>query len=192
MRDALNLNFLPIVQDEMNGISVKAGANKGFSNISNGYYGYQPLPNTLEDKTVKYEQMDIQQCDMEMQFSSEGDRKQYPRIISRKRAWEYNTDSHYFKKRREDFGEYCYLNYLAKKQLRAYIITQNDVRNSETCFLSNFTVNIRHRNDGMCIVLISEPDLTIPVLPASNKTVSYRHPTHNMPDISRCMMGHYI
>lgn len=108
MRDALNLNFLPIVQDEMNGIAVKASANKGFSNPSNGYYGYQPLQGKLEDNMVKYEQMDIQPCDMEMQFvnNNEGDRKQsYPRLISRKRAWEYNSDPHYFKKRREDIGK---------------------------------------------------------------------------------------
>jgi hypothetical protein len=90
MRDNLNFNMLPIVQDNMNCVP---GALTNLS--SNGYYGYQaPL-----DKR-KNEPLEPHACYMEVQCETASHRG------SRKRAWELADDFREFKKRRQN-GESC-------------------------------------------------------------------------------------
>jgi hypothetical protein len=86
MRDNLNFNMLPIVQDNMNCVP---GALTNLS--SNGYYGYQaPL-----DKR-KNESLEPHACYMEVQCETASHRG------SRKRAWELADDFREFKKRRQN------------------------------------------------------------------------------------------
>jgi hypothetical protein len=86
MRDNLNFNMLPIVQDNMTCVP---GALTNLS--SNGYYGYQaPL-----DKR-KNEPLEPHACYMEVQCETASHRG------SRKRAWELADDFREFKKRRQN------------------------------------------------------------------------------------------
>lgn len=88
MRDALNFNFLPIVQDEMNGLAVRTCVKGYAPNISNGYYGYQPVVQQQQQHKAereRYEQMEVAEC----------------RQPNRKRAWDCQ-DATVFKRRREN------------------------------------------------------------------------------------------
>lgn len=167
MKDAFNLNCLPIVQDEMKGMAVKTSANKGISNISNGYYGYyQLLPEKTEDDN---EQMETQTHEMDVLMHGNNENSWenkicrfdnvHLRLAYRKRAWEYSSsDAPEFKKRRE-IG-WCFFTIIS-------------VLSRVVCCSIN------------CISDVS-------MIPTPKTVITFRHPTHNLPDVSRCMMGHYV
>lgn len=90
MRDALNFNFLPIVQDEMNGLAVRTCVKGYAPNISNGYYGYQPVVQYHKGEREHHEQMEVVESDARRQQHN-----------CRKRAWDCG-DAAVFKRRREN------------------------------------------------------------------------------------------
>lgn len=77
----------------MNGLAV-ATCVKGYApNISNGYYGYQPVAQQVQNKNAReqHEQMDVTVIEHETRHNCN----------SRKRAWNY-TDEGVLKRRREN------------------------------------------------------------------------------------------
>lgn len=101
MRDALNLSFLPMVQDEMDGLSARSCVKGYAPNVSNGYYGYQPVVARRKDeeRTHEPEQMDVSEavhCE-----NSEACPRETRSHNGRKRAW-HSEDAANFKRRREN------------------------------------------------------------------------------------------
>lgn len=95
MRDALNLNLMPIAEDSVGAVGVKMCGGNAILKMSNGYYGYQPVPHAKENAC---EQMEIQGYDTQAPLSGtiKGERER------RKRSWEYASwDCPDFKKRRQ-------------------------------------------------------------------------------------------
>lgn len=113
MREALNFDMIPIVQDNINGFNPDIG--RSLTNISsNGYYGYQS-PHQMQQKTNNdtsnnnnNNHMDTC-CDMDIQYTNSEENQEIriqngvsPLLVNRKRHWNDINEFSEFKKRRQN------------------------------------------------------------------------------------------
>lgn len=103
MRHIFN-HFLPVVEDDMNGFTLRTSFPREINYISssNGYYGYQPA--IKKNPEVREEQMETQDCHVDIQFNNYiekevEDNKQIKR--DKKRRWDCTGGQPDSKKRRE-------------------------------------------------------------------------------------------
>ncbi|XP_044255672.1 uncharacterized protein LOC123005781 [Tribolium madens] len=117
MRDNLNINVLPIVQDNMNYTPKMSLTNLS----SNGYYGYQPpLEKQKKEDT----------CFMEVQFESPPNRK---------RAWEFGTDLREFKKRRQnDCSPFVYQQSTIRTDANTLRKPTHNIPDMPRCIMGHF------------------------------------------------------
>ncbi|KAJ8968755.1 hypothetical protein NQ314_002128 [Rhamnusium bicolor] len=105
MRESLHYSMIPIPQDNMNEI-IFNGSRRILTNVSsNGYYGYQPQIHVQEKSNTQSSQMTGEICDMDVQFNNLPNTEEMqmengiPRLVNRKRRWEYPDELDAFKKK---------------------------------------------------------------------------------------------
>lgn len=98
-RSFSNLNFLPIVEEEMTGFPVTSCIKRYAPNISNGYYGFQPVAQHKDERQQQqHEQMEVtvtedEACGQQTLNNSNS---------CRKRTWDCSDIDVILKKRREN------------------------------------------------------------------------------------------
>lgn len=181
MRDALSFNMIPIVEENLEEISFNPGLRNQIVNISssNGYYGYQPplmLPSdqkqTVYDDTVTptvdNNRNNCDTTDMDIQFNCYADIESCADQMQIANVRSGDIHRGVSKKRQWDAEFTAEFDNTLKKP-------------RQNC------------DEPVDPFLSTVPEQHPPSSPQSNqKLLHLRTPTHNIPDLPRCIMGHYI
>lgn len=174
MRVAFN-HFIPVLQDPISEGNLDRNPAKNYTSItSNGYYGYQPLIINKNNIDNDFNSTNMQTCDgikfnnfgaFENKLDTERITYEYPHHQSRKRVWDYNVEERERKRKRNNGKFKC-------------------VRDKFSQFFTNKLISSR--------IVAEYPSSMQCNSPSPTKHLHFKPPTHNVPDMPRCIMGHYI
>lgn len=162
MKDAINY-FIPILKDPMNDITGRCMTNNA---LESAYCGsYHPMP------AAKV----INQPDMPMETNNMGMEIQYNNLIEIDDCQESQATP------------------FAYQSSQPQRLQQNRKRNNYDCDIDSIANVKRCRREDADPSFFLTPEQCVQTAPALAKIQTHqRRPTHNMPDMPRCMMGHYV